>query len=381
MTEYSRIAKGNFTATGTASQASSRLINLPFQPDFVEVWNYTNIAAGAAANKVCRAWWDASLIVSSNNPTMIELYTAGSVTAFDTIVTGGISTFANTSIFNGDAAKQVVAITKANPAQVTVTAHGYNVGDTIGFTGLYQTSTTGMPQITDIYFTVLTVVDANNFTIEWNTNQSNYTALSASPTGAFVARSTGASIYQPNLNTIAFITTGATTTITCTTYHNFEVGQEIAFRIPAVWGTTQLNSLPNNLVPGSPKYYYVTSITDNFTFVCNANTVGATAFNSNQPVSNISGMQVPQVLAVGDVNTGGNLITATSSLYPPPSFPTFSNRIPTINGPAIRGAFVNNSAQGFFIGTGVGTNDTSAFIMTTGDVVAWRAYLHDYSSP
>ena len=381
MTEYSRIAKGSFTAEGTAMLASSRFINLPFQPDFVELWNYTNIAAGAAASKVCRAWWDASLIVSSNNPTMIELYTAGSVTAFDTIVTGGISPFADTSVFNSDAAKQVVAITKANPAQVTVTAHGYNVGDIVGFSGLYQTSTTGMPQITDLYFTVNTVVDANNFTIKWNTNQSNYTALSASPTGAFVARVTGAGIYQPYFNVISAITTGATTSITCTTYHNFEVGQEIGFRIPAAWGTTQLNELPNTLVPGSPKYYYVTSITDNFTFVCNANTVGATAFNSNQTVASVPGLQIPQVVPVGDVNTGGNIITATSPLYPPPSFPTFSNRIPTINGPAIRGAFVNNSAQGFYIGTGVGTNDTSAFIMTTGDVVAWRAYLHDYSSP
>lgn len=381
MTEYSRIAKGSFTAEGTAAQASSRFINLPFQPDFVELLNYTNIAAGAAANKVCRAWWDASLIVGSNNPTMVELYTGASVLAFDTIATGGISPFADTSVFNSDAAKQVVAITKANPAQVTVTAHGYNVGDIVGFSGLYQTSTTGMPQITDLYFTVNTVVDANNFTIKWNTNQSNYTALSASPTGASVARVTGAGIYQPYFNIVSAITTGATTTITCTTYHNFEVGQEIAFRIPEAWGTTQLNSLPNTLVPGSPKYYYVTSITDNFTFVCNANTVGATAFNSNQPVASVPGLQIPQVVPVGDVNTGGNIITATSPLYPPPSFPTFSNRIPTINGPAIRGAFVNNSAQGFYIGTGVGTNDTSAFIMTTGDVVEWRAYLHDYSSP
>jgi len=63
---------------------------------------------------------------------------------------------------------------------------------------------------------------------------------------------------------------------------------------------------------------------------------------------------------VGDVNTGGNLISAGSPLYPSPSFPTSSGGVSTINGPAIRGAFVNNTAQGFIIGAGVGTNDSSS---------------------
>ncbi len=91
-------------------------------------------------------------------------------------------------------------------------------------------------------------------------------------------------------------------------------------------------------------------------------------------------MQIPQVIPVGDVNTGGNIITATSPLYPPPSFPTSSNRVPTINGPAIRGAFVNNSMQGFVIGAGTCVTDTSAVLVgANGNVINWRAILHDMS--
>ena len=36
MAEYSRIAKGSFVSTG-----ASKVINLPFKPDYVEMWNYT----------------------------------------------------------------------------------------------------------------------------------------------------------------------------------------------------------------------------------------------------------------------------------------------------------------------------------------------------
>jgi len=208
------------------------------------------------------------------------------------------------------------------------------------------------------------------------------TALSGSPTGAMVKKVLYPFLYVPQDNVVSAITRGTTTTVVTTMYHNFETGQEIAFRIPSVWGTSQLNSLPNTLIPGSPIYGYVTSVTDNWTFVCNINSSSYTAFNPNQPIANVAGLTFPQVLAVGDVNTGGNLISSTTTvLYPPPQFPTSTNRVATINGPAIRGAFVNNTSQGFLIGPGVAAVDGTATIMTTSDQIYWHAYLHDYASP
>lgn len=381
MTEYSRIAKGSFTA---ASGQTTAVINLPFLPDRVEIFNYTNIKT-AAANVVARAFWFSNLIDGANNPTMVEIYNGSSAVVFDTIQTNGISTFAAGLSLQYGATQQVIGITKAALARVNVTAHGYNVGDTVIFQGIATGVTNNaMRFLNGIPFTIEAVSDANHFDIQWNTNQSSYTAISGSPAGALVKKVLYPFLYLPEDNFISAITTGATTTVVTTMYHNFEVGQEIAFRVPTLWGTTQLNSLPNTLIPGSPVYGYVVSITDNWTFVCNINSTSFTAFNTNQSTVP-SNWTAAQVLAVGDVNTGGNIITSTSPLYPSPLFPTSTNRVPTINGPAIRGAFVNNTSQGFIIGAGVTNIDGNAAsaILTPSQAnqIAWVAYLDDMQIP
>ena len=91
------------------------------------------------------------------------------------------------------------------------------------------------------------------------------------------------------------------------------------------------------------------------------------------------------MVAVGDVNTGGNDLSQEFSLYPSPLFPTSTNRVPTINGPAIRGAFVNNTRQGFIIGTGSvsvggGAVDAASHLVgAASDIIEWVAYLDDIS--
>jgi hypothetical protein len=388
MTEYSRMAKGSFTAVGT-----SAIVNLPFQPDFVEIWNYSIIKT-AAANKVAHAWWDNKLQDGSNNPTMVEIYNNASAVVFDTIQTNGISAFQAGQLLQYGPTKQIIGATAANPVVFNVTAHGYQVGDTVVFEGLYQTQfTAGMAQMSNIQFTISVVGDADHFTVKWDGSGSNYTALSASPSGATVKKVLYPFLYVPQVSVISAITLGATTTIVTTDYHNFEVGQQVAFRIPNVaavpalsppaWGTTQLNSLPNLLTPGAPNYGYVVSVTDNWTFVVNINSSAYTAFNVNIPIVNVPGLSFPQVLSVGDVNTGGNIISAGSPLYPSPQFPTSTNRVPTINGPAIRGAFVNNTSQGFVIGSGAAAADVSAAVtmIANTNIVYWHAYLHDLSLP
>lgn len=382
MAEYSRIARGNFTAAGTAMAAASGYVNIPFRPDFVELWNYTNINTAPAASKVTRAWWDSGLIVSNKNPTMVELYSSGSVTTFDTITAGGISTFYAGLALQYGALLGVTAITKATQAVVTTaSAHGYNIGDTVILQNVAIGTSNDMILLNDVPFTIVAVGSTTQFTINWNTSTSNYTALTAQ-TVPTVMKVLYPFLYLPQDNVISGITLGATTIVTTTMYHNFEPGQEVAFRIPAQWGTTQLNSLPNNIIPGSPIYGYVISVTDNWTFVVNINSTSYTAFNTNPATPNIVGLTYPQVLSVGDVNTGGvSINTFQNALYPSPLFPNPNNRVPTINGPAIKGAFVNNTEQGFYIGTGTATTNTSATLMTTGDIIYWQAYLFDFKNP
>ncbi len=159
------------------------------------------------------------------------------------------------------------------------------------------------------------------------------------------------------------------------------VNQEVAFRIPTRWGSYQLNSLPNTIIPGSPIYGYVVSVTDYNTVVVSINSAGYTTFDSNQLFASFPGEFFPQIVAVGDVSTGGVQISPGSQLYPPPySVPIGTTRVNTINGPAIQGAYVNNTSQGFIIGAGVAEGDSSAILVGAAeDVIYWRAFLHDIS--
>jgi hypothetical protein len=57
----------------------------------------------------------------------------------------------------------VSAITNAANAKITSAFHGYSVGDQV-----YLSSITGMVEINDRFLTVLTVPDANNFTVDFD---------------------------------------------------------------------------------------------------------------------------------------------------------------------------------------------------------------------
>lgn len=372
MAEYSRVAKGSFTSTGAA-----QIVNLPFQPDAVEMWNYSSYAT-PANHGVPYAYWDVQM---GQGFGVEQVFNATPVLTTDVVTTNGFSTFAAGQLLQYGARKAIASATAANPPVFTSNGHGYAVGDTVVFEGLYQSSTTGMAQMCGPMFTI-SAVSTNTFTVKWNASTGNYTALSGSPTGAYVKKVLYPFLYPPQVSVISAITTGTTTTIVTTDYHNMHVGQEVAFRIPSAWGTTQLNSLPNLLTPGAPAYGYVVSLTDNWTVVVNINSTGYTAYTADQSIASVPGLNFPQILAVGDVNLGGLNISSGSPLYPPPQFPTSSSGVNTINGPAIKGAFVNNTSQGFVIGAGTGATDTSSKLVgANGNVIYWRALLSDISLP
>ncbi len=371
MTEYSRMAKGHFTSTGAA-----KVIKLPFKPDAVQMWNYTVANSAATSQNVASAYWDDNM---GQGFAIQQGYNATPALIYDTVTANGISTFSAGQLLQFGATKQIVASTKGTTTSFQVTAHGYKVGDVVLFEGLFQSSTTGMPQMNGIAFTVITVTDANNFIVNWNSNNSSYTNLSASPASAKVKQILYPYLYFPGDVVISAITTGTTTTIDTTSAHNFVVGQEVAFRIPSQWGTVELNTLPNLLTPGAPVYGYVIAVTDFNTFVVNIDSSAYTAFTTAIGVTSVPGLSFPQVVAVGDVNTGGVQISSGSQLYPPPYTVEISTtRTNTINGPAIQGAFVNNTYQGFVIGAGAGTVlTTSVLVGAAESVIYWRAFYHD----
>ncbi len=254
MAEYSRFAAGNFVSTGAA-----KAIYLPFQPAIVRFTNYTLANTAATSQNIVSAFWDINM---GQGFAVVQGYNATPALIYDTVTAGGISSFAAGLALQFGPQQQIASIAKASPTVITTAAaHGYSVGDVVMLEGLYQSSTTGMPQMSGIPFQITAVGSTTTFTVTWNSNQSNYTALTGSPTGAVVMKVLNPFLYLPGQVFPTAITLGATTTVTTTTNHNLVAGQEIAFRIPTAWGTTGLNSLPNNVIPGSPIYGYVTSVT------------------------------------------------------------------------------------------------------------------------
>jgi hypothetical protein len=388
MAEYSRIAKGHFTSTGNA-----QAVNLPFQPDRVEMINYTLAAAGAAASKIITAKWDVSM---GQGVALAEGYTSGSALVWDVVASGGISTFAaglslqyGPLVLLGTTGGAGIAKTSATVLTVTTAAaHGLQPGNWVVFQNLYETSTTGMQQIAGIPFEVLTAPTTTTFTIGWVGNSSNLTVIDTSATGS-VAGTLGFRqilypvLYAPGWSVPWSISqTNGVVTVKTTAACNFVVGQEIAFRIPSPWGAGQLNELASPLIPSFPQYFYVTSVdtTNNCSFTFNYSGP-LTAFNVNQTFASFPGLKFPIVFAAGDINSGG-VPYSGGNLYPSPII--FGENIlgsaPTINGPAIQGAFVNNTSQGFIIGAGAGTAISSGVLVGANtNVIYWVAYLSDYA--
>lgn len=395
MAEYSKLASGTFTTSATPV---AQVVNLPFQPQTVKLYNVT-AASAPATNAVTQAFWDVNM---GQGNAIIQYINAASspwTVSADFVTSFGISTFSAGLALQYGPQIQIASIAKANPTVITTAAaHGLSVGQVVILEGLFQSATTGMPQMSLMPFVITAVGSPTTFTILWNSNQSNYTALSGSPAGAYVRQVLYPWLYLPGDNFInAMLFSGATTSgstffptspasvptnqtwISTTNNHNYVVGQEVGFRIPTAYGTTQLNELPNNSIPGSPVYYYVSQVLSNNAFAIALNSTGFTAFNTNETVASMVGQSLPQVVAVGDVNSGGTPYSG-GALYPSPSFPTFSGGVPTINGPAISGAFVNNTSQGFVVGLGTGTANTSALLLTASSQYIWEAFYFDYGS-
>lgn len=341
MTEYSKILRGSFTSTGV-----NKALYLPMVPDTFEWWNETTygttpltyVTSGIAFQEdggialLTQYNATAQLITKKSSANIVKFFSRG------------------TYSFGPVQAMSTTFVTKANPANVTVTAHGYNTGDTVWIYG-----TTGMLQIAGAPY-VITKVDANNFTIPVNS-----TGFASAATAGYVKQFFLPYLYIPELCYITNVTQASQAVITTNINHNFVVGQEVGFAIPSQWGMTQLDS--NNYLQTSflPQQAYVTAVTAN-TLTVNINSTGFTAFSYPTSAVAAAGVTFPQVYAIGDQNTG-----YTSA--PPPPFLGVNNGVI-----GIPGAFVANTRQGVVLSA---ADSTTSVIQSNADVIKWRAIFPD----
>ncbi len=112
--------------------------------------------------------------------------------------------------------------------------------------------------------------------------------------------------YQPSRFFISNITLGQTTIVTTSVDNNYVIGQQVRLIIPNLFGTRGLNE----------KTGFVISIISPNQVELDIYSQGMDQF------INSSATTKPQILAIGDINTGliNSLVTTRSSPYIPGSF-------------------------------------------------------------
>ena len=113
--------------------------------------------------------------------------------------------------------------------------------------------------------------------------------------------------YQPSRFQISAIGLGTSTTITTTEDMNYVIGQLVRLVIPQVNGSRQLNEMTG----------YITSIP-----AANQVVVGIYSVTTDPFVASTSTSQsIPQIIAIGDINSGSvNMGRTNNGLSPPGSF-------------------------------------------------------------
>lgn len=120
--------------------------------------------------------------------------------------------------------------------------------------------------------------------------------------------------YQPSVFTVVGIVLGASTLVTTSVNHNYVIGQLCRLLIPSAYGTVQLDE-QEGIVNSIPAANQV---------VLNINSTGFNLFNP----SPVQGPTPPQIVAVGDYNSG--IINAQGRSNPTTNIP---------------GSFINISPQ------------------------------------
>jgi hypothetical protein len=338
MTEYNKIAEGEFTCNGAA-----QFINLPFLPNSFEMWNITEWAVNTN-NLVKYAFGRPQAAAGTAYATISN----GTANNNVTLTSGGFS-FIQAGTYQYGPTLTITGITQATAAVVTTsTNHNLQTGDAVLIYG-----TTGMLQIAGEVYTA-TVLSATTFSIPVNSS-----GFAAAATAGFAKKLLYPDLYIPYRCGITAIGLGTTTTITTAVNHGFVVGQEVYIQIPMVsttaWGTTQLDTFKYNTANVVPQQAYVTSVPAANQIVVNVNSTGFTAFAYPTSAQAAAGMNFAAVYGIGDQNFG------------PTGPPPFAAPI------VIPGAFYANTRQGVLIGLGNGTQ----IMMATNDVIRWRAVYPD----
>ena len=344
------MVQGTFTAP--SSLPGSVNVNCGFIPSRVELINMSALGsmtggppvANPGANYLLyRASWNTAFASAATPFTMVEAITASALTSsIGRVTSNGISTYDGTQSVLQGATVTGGALSKANPAQLTSTAHGLQTGDQIIITGPF-TASTAMAQLGGIVFTV-TRTGADTVTIPINTNTANFTATTVTTWRKVVV----GPLYYPQRATITGITAANPMVVTTSTNHGLTVGQQVRLRVPSQLAMTQANNLQG----------VITAVTATTFTLGSIDSSAYTAFA--WPATTSVPFTPAQVIPVG---SGPSPVTFGNVTY-------YNN--------VLDDATLNNQFQGFSVGVNIlATASSTVLGITASDVFQWTAWRAD----
>jgi len=216
--EGTTLSQGTFTQPATAI---AQTFAIPAGFDYLEVTNYTQSAAGAAANGF-KFYWQ----LGYPNGIMTSLInTAGVVTA-DVTAANALTIYDPSvetigALDNGGAG--VTGFTAANPAVVTDVGSNVPANSIVIFSSLNN-----QPQYNGIPFTAgIGTHTANTFSVDYL----NATGSTPSTAGHFRIIPYNP-LFYPSVRVITNITAATQAVVTLSVQHNYQIGQEIRFSFP-----------------------------------------------------------------------------------------------------------------------------------------------------
>lgn len=279
MPDYQVIASGSFTSDGSAHD-----VVLRSDFDVMEVINQTQSATTQGTGRGCKFEWVRGF--ADNAGLMWTKQNASNAIDLEFITSGGFLRV-DSSVQTPEAAKATSGtdVTNANPAVVTVTAHGYSTGDRVRMIG-----TTAMLEIAGMDFHV-TRVDANSFQLTYL----DASGFSAAATAGFARRLPNDPIYAPNRLLITGISAATSAVVTLSDTHGLAVDDEIRLHCSSDFGMVEIDNLVGT----------VTAVAVN-TVTVDIDSSGFTAFAFPTSATAAGGVTHPHLVPFGSVSTNVN---------------------------------------------------------------------------
>jgi hypothetical protein len=317
------IINGSFTSNGSA-----KTLVLRGDLDSIEVWNATEMAAQNDSHGVSY-YWQRGLAANNGFVTLRNAaHTAVDIRSSAALGVPGF-TLVDSSVTTPGAVVATTDIGTVAHRVLTATTTGLSVGSIVRLANM-----TGAAEFNGMDFTVTAVNAGVHFDI-------GYTPVTVAAAAAGQYRIIpNDTLYYPRNRYIASISQAAQAVVVLTVTHNLQVGQQIRFHVPAMYGMVELEGLSGNIVA-------IDTTTNSITV--DIDTTGFTAFAwPITAVASASAHTLPQIVPVGE-----NTATALAA-------------VPPVD--ILTDATINTG----YIGIVLGAGDTSP-AGSNNDVIYWRA--------